>query len=75
MEALLAYLVALDGAVMVGVFLGFVALLLFLPGLIVRLGSTERLESMSERHERLDTEARAAANVAAYESMPKEALR
>lgn len=38
------------------------------------LACSERAESMSERHERLDAEERAA-NVAAYESMPKEARR
>lgn len=65
--------------------LGTVSFLIFLPGLIVRLGKADttrpRRESMSERHDRLDAEAarwaeqRAAANVEGFERLGRSANR
>lgn len=60
MSALIVWLASIDPTALIGGGLAFVAFLLALPGLIVRLGSAERPESLSERDDRLDREAAAA---------------
>lgn len=70
----------MSGPVIVGAWLILAAAVIAVPGLIATLRRTPA-ESLSERHDRLDDEAREAcapdldANVAAFERLGKEANR